>query len=124
MIDEEEEGIYRSTMMADYDCWNKLDRAEYLRSKKNVLNTSIELFHQHSNTQIQNVLFSDIFTPKTVKRYTHHENGCVYGSPEKSRDGTTSVNGLYLMGTDQGFLGIVGAMLSGISMANYHCLRS
>jgi hypothetical protein len=30
---------------------------------------------------------------------------------------------VYLCGTDQGFLGIVGAMLSGISMANYHILQ-
>ncbi len=28
-----------------------------------------------------------------------------------------------LVGTDQGYLGIVGSMISGISMANQHVLR-
>ena len=31
---------------------------------------------------------------------------------------------LYIAGTDQGFLGIIGAMLSGISMANFHILQA
>ena len=42
--------------------------------------------------------------------------------PVKNRQGRTALANLYLCGTDQGFLGIVGAMLSGISMANYHIL--
>ena len=68
----------------------------------------------------QDITFTDVFTPTTVERYTGHFGGCVYGSPDKSRDGTTPYQGLYLCGTDQGFLGIVGSMLSGISMANLH----
>jgi hypothetical protein len=42
----------------------------------------------------------------------------------KIRDGRTPLANLYLAGTDQGFLGIVGAMLSGISMANFHVLAA
>ena len=122
--DEEDEGIFRATMMADYDCWNKLEKDQYKQEKLNVLESSKALFLKHSGSEIKDLLFSDVFTPTTVKKYTKHENGCVYGSPTKTRDGTTSVEGLYLMGTDQGFLGIIGAMLSGISMANYHCLRN
>ena len=57
-------------------------------------------------------------------RYTGHLNGTVYGSPVKHRDGTTPVRNLFICGTDQGFLGIVGAMLSGISIANLHLLRN
>lgn len=64
-----------------------------------------------------NILFKDIFTPTTIKRYTHHFDGTVYGSIDKSRNGKTHINGTYICGTDQGFLGIVGSMLSGISMA-------
>ena len=60
--------------------------------------------------------------PTTIKKFTSHLNGAVYGSIDKSRDGKTSVEGLYITGTDQGFLGIVGSMLSGISMANLHGL--
>lgn len=66
--------------------------------------------------------FLDIFTPKTIRRFTGHLNGAVYGSPDKARDGRTSVSNLFLCGTDQGFLGIVGAMLSGVSIANAELL--
>ena len=69
------------------------------------------------------ILFKDIFTPTTIKRYTSHYGGVVYGSTDKSRNGKTPIDGLFICGTDQGFLGIVGSMLSGISMANLHVLQ-
>jgi phytoene dehydrogenase-like protein len=65
----------------------------------------------------------DMFTPRTITHFTGHEGGAVYGSPKKSRTGETGVKGLTLMGTDQGFLGIIGAALSGISMANRWVLK-
>jgi phytoene dehydrogenase-like protein len=65
---------------------------------------------------------TDMFTPWTIQRYTGHVEGAIYGAAEKVRDGRTSLANVYLCGTDQGFLGIIGAMLSGISMANYHIL--
>ena len=66
---------------------------------------------------------TDMFTPRTIRKYTGHINGAVYGSPRKIRDGVTEFSNLYLCGTDQGYLGIVGALLSGISMANLHVLK-
>lgn len=65
----------------------------------------------------------DMFTPRTIRHYTGHEGGAVYGSPQKLRTGQTGVEGLYIIGTDQGFLGIIGAALSGISMANRWVLQ-
>jgi len=59
----------------------------------------------------------------TSSEFICHINGAVYGSPHKIKDGATSVKNLYLCGTDQGFLGSVGSMLSGVSMANVHCLQ-
>ena len=59
----------------------------------------------------------------TVKRFTSHINGAIYGAQGKVKDGRTPYENLFLCGTDQGFLGIVGALLSGISMANLHLLR-
>ncbi|AHF93777.1 phytoene dehydrogenase [Opitutaceae bacterium TAV5] len=67
---------------------------------------------------------TDMFTPLTIVRYTGHAQGAIYGSPRKLRDGRTALGNVYLAGTDQGFLGIVGAMLSGISMANFHVLQA
>jgi phytoene dehydrogenase-like protein len=69
------------------------------------------------------VLLRDTFTPKTIKRFTNHENGTLYGSPTKSRNGSTKLKNLFLAGTDQGYIGIVGAMLGGIAVANNQILR-
>jgi hypothetical protein len=49
-------------------------------------------------------------------------NGAVYGSPVKRRDGATGIANLNLVGTDQGLVGVVGALLSGVTMANLHVL--
>ncbi|HEY9249677.1 MAG TPA: phytoene dehydrogenase, partial [Rariglobus sp.] len=67
---------------------------------------------------------TDMFTPRTITRFTGRLGGAIYGSPQKIRDGRTAIDNLYLAGTDQGFLGIIGAMLSGISMANFHILAA
>jgi len=71
----------------------------------------------------QATVATDMFTPRTIEHFTGHLDGAVYGAPVKNREGRTALGNLYLCGTDQGFLGIVGAMLSGISMANYHVLQ-
>jgi phytoene dehydrogenase-like protein len=68
------------------------------------------------------VVASDTFTPRTIERFTGHINGAVYGAHPKHRDGRTPVKNLFVCGTDQGYLGIVGALLSGVSMVNYHLL--
>ena len=39
------------------------------------------------------------------------------------RGSTTHLENLFLCGTDQGFLGIIGSMLSGITIANLHLLK-
>jgi len=59
-----------------------------------------------------------------VKKYTSHVNGTLYGSPTKSRDGSTKFKNLFLSGTDQGYVGIVGSMLGGIAVANNRILRA
>ena len=69
------------------------------------------------------VIDSDMFTPCTIRRFTGHENGAVYGAPEKQWTGTTHLKNLFICGTDQGLVGIIGAIISGISMANRHVLR-
>ena len=71
----------------------------------------------------QRTVAKDMFTPRTVKKYTGHLNGAIYGCPKKIKDGRTHLENLYIAGTDQGFLGIVGALLSGISISNKYCLK-
>ena len=43
-------------------------------------------------------------------------------STVKVKDGRTNYDNLFLAGTDQGFLGIVGSMLSGVTIINQHIL--
>jgi phytoene dehydrogenase-like protein len=70
------------------------------------------------------VVYEDAFTPNTVRHFTQKVNGAIYGSPYKQKSGTTDLANLFLCGTDQGLVGIVGAMLSGIGIANAFGLAS
>lgn len=116
------EGTYRVTFMANYDKWKALEREAYKEQKEIVYNESVALLKKIIPKFNDEIRFHDVFSPTTVERYTSHFSGTVYGSTTKTRDGSTPYKGLYIIGTDQGFLGIVGSMLSGISMANLHGL--
>ncbi len=118
------EGTVRVTYMANYDQWKSLPRDEYDMKKETVGNSSIDLVKKLVPGFDGKLLFKDIFSPLTIEKYTWHLNGTVYGSIDKTRDGRTPVPNLFIIGTDQGFLGIVGSILSGISMANLHGLMN
>jgi phytoene dehydrogenase-like protein len=118
-----EEGIIRLTTIADFDSWSGLDDHQYQRQKMWWYDRSVASAVRFMPDFRRHVVATDIFTPKTIRRFTSHQNGAVYGAPEKKLDGTTHLPNLFLCGTDQGFVGIIGAIVSGISMANMHCLR-
>lgn len=120
--DDYDEGVVRVTFIANFEQWNALDRQTYLLKKKEVRQASLSLIKKLFPDFDAELRYSDVFTPRTIMRYTGHIKGAVYGSTQKVRDGRTAIKNLFICGTDQGFLGIVGAMLSGISMANLHCL--
>ena len=116
------EGTIRITYMANYPQWKELPREAYLEMKEIVADYAIALVKKLNPTFDGKLLFKDVFSPTTIEKYTWHLNGTVYGSIDKTRDGKTPVKNLFIIGTDQGFLGIVGSILSGISMANLHGL--
>ncbi len=116
-------GYVRLTTLANHDLWSGLDDHEYARQKHRWYDASVASAVRFVPDFRHRVIDTDVFTPKTIRRYTQHDNGAVYGAPQKKLDGTTRFNNLFLCGTDQGFVGIVGAIVSGISMANQHCLR-
>ena len=66
---------------------------------------------------------SDFFTPDTIRRFTGHDRGCIYGSSEKRIDGTTHLENLFLCGNDQGLVGIIGSIISGIQIVNRYLLK-
>jgi phytoene dehydrogenase-like protein len=120
--DDYDEGVIRITFIANFEKWDELDKKTYLQKKKEVCKEALALIAELFPKFQSNLLYHDVFTPTTITRYTGHFKGAVYGSTQKARDGRTGIKNLFICGTDQGFLGIVGAMLSGISMANLHCL--
>ena len=117
------EGIIRITNLANFELWNKLTEEEYKAQKTAWLATTLKEVVKFVPNFRDSIIFTDIFTPKTIHRFTGHINGAVYGTPNKIKMGRTHLDNLFICGTDQGFLGIVGAMLSGISMANLHVLQ-
>ena len=113
----------RVTSLANYHNWATLPKDIYNQKK-------MELFPQiqasalrflpsiDKNLWESSTLTTDMFTPTTIKKYTGHLDGTIYGAKTKNLSGKTHLNNLYIIGTDQGYLGIVGAMLSGITIAN------
>lgn len=117
-------GCMRITFMANYEKFKALDRGQYIEKKAEAFEKAMGIVSKLTNDLNAKVVFKDVFSPTTVERYTWHKRGTVYGSPDKSRNGKTDVEGLYIIGTDQGFLGIVGAILSGISIGNLYGLMN
>ncbi|BBO32435.1 phytoene desaturase family protein [Lacipirellula parvula] len=122
-LDKKGEGVMRITALANFDYWRGLDeptyRLEKLRWYDYITDSAVRFIPDYRGR----VVDTDMFTPTTIVRFTGHDNGAIYGAPEKQLDGRTHLENLFICGTDQGFVGIIGAITSGIGMANMHCLR-
>jgi len=116
------EGTMRLTVLADCARWRQLGEREYAVAKREQAERALDVAARHVADPRPHEVFRDTFTPLTVQRFTGHVNGAVYGSPHKRLDGQTGIENLFLTGTDQGLLGIVGALMSGVLMANRHAL--
>jgi phytoene dehydrogenase-like protein len=117
------EGVMRVTCLANYDRWRELGEEEYRRQKLRWYDEVVDAAAQWVPDFRSAVVATDMFTPTTIRRFTGHENGAVYGAPDKQYDGRTHLRNLFICGTDQGLVGIIGAIISGISMANRHLLK-
>jgi phytoene dehydrogenase-like protein len=122
------EGLLRITCLANHDRWTGMPEDGYRAEKQRWLEEMTRSVLRFLPPLAPGALdaatvATDMFTPRTITRFTGHLGGAVYGAPQKIRDGRTPLANLYLCGTDQGLLGIVGSMLSGITMANVHVLQ-
>ncbi len=117
------EHFVRVTCPANYEYWTGLDEARYAPEKDRAVDSMLACAEQFSLPIRPHTVFRDSFTPRTIERFTGHRGGAVYGSPRKVRDGRTDLAGLELIGTDQGLVGVVGALLSGITIANRSLLE-
>lgn len=123
------EGCVRVTGLGSHSAWAGMDEGTYRAEKERwfaAMGTSARRFLAPIDPRELEAatLATDMFTPLTVQRYTGHFGGSIYGAPRKVRDGRTPCSNLVLIGTDQGYLGITGSMLSGIMMANQHVLAA
>ena len=119
------EGIVRQTVLANYPRWEALlakSPEAYGAAKEAAAEAAVAATRGIYSDWRPRTIFRDIYTPTTIVHYTGHLEGSIYGSPNKRLTGETPIAGLFLCGTDQGYLGVVGAMLSGIAMANRHAL--
>jgi phytoene dehydrogenase-like protein len=117
------QSVIRMTCLANFDGWSTLPEADYVAAKAEWLPRIHREVLQFVPDFRDHIVFTDFFTPRSIKYWTGHLNGAVYGMPHKRKTGRTHLENLFICGNDQGFLGIVGAMLSGISMANLHVLK-
>ena len=117
------EGVVRITALANFDRWRALPPEEYQPAKQAWYERMIGIGraargrlplahrrHRHVHADHDPA----IHRPRQRRRLRR---------PSKRMDGTTHLKNLFLCGTDQGFVGIIGAMFSGIPMANRHLLR-
>ena len=118
-----EEGVIRISALANYERWAALDPDEYRRAKEEWGDRLIGSAARFVPDFHSSVVGGDMFTPLTIRRFTGHTGGSVYGSADKRRDGTSHLKNLYICGNDQGLVGIVGAIISGISIANRYLLK-
>ncbi len=114
----------RSTHLASYTKWKETrkNREQYAEVKNAVRRNSLATIEKYVGKFRTNIVYEDTFTPVTIERYTAKKHGAIYGSAMKIKDGDIGFKNLFLAGTDQGFLGIVGSMLSGVSIVNQHIL--
>ena len=116
------EGIYRLTTLANPEAWAALDDEAYAAAKVACVDRALEVANRYGIDPRPHEVARDSFTPRTIQRFTGKLDGAVYGARSKRLDGTTPIEDLHLIGTDQGLLGVTGSIMSGISMANRHAL--
>ena len=117
------EGRIRITALANPSYWLRLAQEEYEREKSDWCRRLVESALRFMPDFRPSIVDTDVFTPRTIKKFTGHLNGCVYGAADKIPTGRTHFENVYLCGNDQGLLGIVGTMMSGISVVNAYLLK-
>ncbi|PID72557.1 MAG: phytoene dehydrogenase [Desulfobulbus propionicus] len=122
-LEQEEHFQVRTTHSANYSMWKAAPKDEYAELKKTWSAKAIHAAEKVIGPYGSDIVYQDSFTPLTIERFTRKAGGAIYGSPVKVKEGTTPWPNLFIAGTDQGYLGIVGAMLSGVTVVNQHILQ-
>ncbi|MBR5627014.1 MAG: NAD(P)/FAD-dependent oxidoreductase, partial [Thermoguttaceae bacterium] len=115
-------GMIRITTLASYKEWKKLSKEQYRLEKLKCYDKTLASAVRFVPDFRSRIIDNDMFTPLTVQRFTGRVNGAIYGTQQKKYDGQTPLKNLFVCGTDQGMVGIVGALVSGITVVNRYIL--
>jgi len=74
----------RITNIANFDLWSALSKEKYLEEKEQVYQTAKKILKSCGVNSPYEVLFKDIFTPTTVKKYTSHFKAQSTGPPKRA----------------------------------------
>lgn len=117
------EGCMRISSLANFERWTALDDDAYRLAKLRWYDRTVASAVRFVPDFRGAVIETDVFTPTTIARFTGRQRGAIYGAPRKRHDGRTHLDNLFICGSDQGLVGIVGTLLSGVVVANRHMLE-
>ncbi|MEO2145212.1 MAG: FAD-dependent oxidoreductase [bacterium] len=115
--DSEPEGILRMTVLSQAAAWEGLEESHYAMQKEAAYQASLAAVAQFAPDPSPHVVARDVFTPRTITHFTSKLGGAVYGVSAKVPHDAAKIAGLHIIGTDNGFLGIVGALVGGAGVA-------
>ena len=75
--DDMTEGLFRVTWLANHDGWSDLDRSAYTAAKEGYRDAFSRKGAEFIPGFADHVVYTDMFTPTTIRRYTGHLNGAV-----------------------------------------------
>ncbi|OIQ85115.1 hypothetical protein GALL_330590 [mine drainage metagenome] len=110
---------FKISCFSHYSEWSLADRAAYEAQKRRYADELLKVTYGYYPALAEaKPLVEDLFSPLTVERYTRHPGGTIYGGAVKTWDGRTAIPNLFIIGNDQGGVGIMGAMTSGVLVSN------
>ena len=81
------DSLVRITGLANFDRWQQLPPDDYQAAKRLWHERMVESAVRFVGDFRPRVIATDTFTPTTIRRYTGHENGAVYGRPKRAGAG-------------------------------------
>lgn len=111
------EGVVRTTILSSARPWADLDEEAYAATKAAAVDAAWDEVARFAPDARPHAVATDAFTARTITRFTGRLDGAVYGSPTKVAPDAAGLRGLSILGTDNGYLGIVGALVGGAQVA-------
>lgn len=104
--------------MCDHEKWMSLDKETYLLEKERVLKLYVNELEKLYPGISEKILHMELATPNTIKRYTQHPNGSIYGAAQtvdqalhRGLSQVTPIDELYLVGAwarpGSGYSGVI-----------------